>query len=251
MQKTIIILISGILAVSCSLSRSSLSSIHNRTFNGTIAESILNQNLTNNSFNIQKAEIEFINNGEKEKFIASVKFEKPDKYLISLRSRAGIEGARILITRDSVLINDRIERKLYIGASGYLPGRFGISQNFIPLIFGDLLIGELCKNEINKCTGTECEVDCDYEGVTLNYLIDQEIRKVKSMNQVIRSVFKGAELKYSNYFEENNIVIPRNIEFNDIQHNTSVKIKIIKLEYPWNGTIEFVPGKGYEQVKLV
>ena len=41
--------------------------------------------------------------------MATIKYELPDKYLISIRSKAGIEAARIFITKDTVLINDRIK----------------------------------------------------------------------------------------------------------------------------------------------
>ena len=40
-------------------------------------------------FFIQKAEIEVINQDGKEKYLSTIKYEKPDKYLISIKSRTG------------------------------------------------------------------------------------------------------------------------------------------------------------------
>ena len=85
-----------------------------------VFESTKNQNITNNGFFIQKAEIEIVTGEGKEKYLASIKFEKPDKYLISVKSRTGIEGARIYISNDSILVNDRINKKLYSGNTFYL-----------------------------------------------------------------------------------------------------------------------------------
>ena len=68
-----------------------------------------------------------------------LKFEYPDKYLISIKSRTGIEGARIYISEDTILFNDRINKKMYYGSSLYLKRKYGLTTNFLPLIFGDIV----------------------------------------------------------------------------------------------------------------
>ena len=35
------------------------------------------------------------------------------------------------------------------------------------------------------------------------------------------------------------------------QTNTTIKIKILKIEIPWKGNIEFVPGRDYEKMELL
>jgi hypothetical protein len=49
----------------------------------------------------------------------------------------------------------------------------------------------------------------------------------------------------------NNKLLPRIIEIADMEYNTRVRIKIIKTEYPWNGNVTFVPGKGYELSEIL
>ena len=61
------------------------------------------QNITNTDFYIQKAEIEFTNKDNRQKFLCSIKYQRPDKYLISIKSRTGIEGARIYVSEDSII----------------------------------------------------------------------------------------------------------------------------------------------------
>jgi len=58
-------------------------------------------------------------------------------------------------------------------------------------------------------------------------------------------------LKYSKYLKLDNILIPGIIEFTDSQYDIFVKIRIVKVEYPWDGNVKFIPGKGYEIIDLI
>ena len=78
-------------------------------------EQIRALNITNKDFNIIKAEIDISTDNEKQKLLGSIKYKTPETYLISIRNKSGIEAARILITSDTIMINDRINKKLYYG----------------------------------------------------------------------------------------------------------------------------------------
>jgi hypothetical protein len=41
------------------------------------------------------------------------------------------------------------------------------------------------------------------------------------------------------------------VEFKDSQYNATIKIKLLKVDFTWNGSVKFVPGKGYELIELV
>jgi len=56
---------------------------------------------------------------------------------------------------------------------------------------------------------------------------------------------------FSKYLKLNDILIPGNIEFSDSQYNVSVRIRILKVDYPWDGRVKFIPGKGYELIELI
>jgi hypothetical protein len=93
LRKVAIILVLGIIAVGCSLTRMAenvSAPVSGETESDNIVENVTRQNLTSGGFFIQKAEIEFINLNGKQKFLATVKFEYPDKFLISLKSKTGI-----------------------------------------------------------------------------------------------------------------------------------------------------------------
>jgi hypothetical protein len=46
-------------------------------------------------------------------------------------------------------------------------------------------------------------------------------------------------------------MVPKNVEFSNLQIDTRIKLKIIKLVYPYSETVKFVPGKGYELIELL
>ena len=253
MRKITNIIILGLLVGGCSVFRNNertISEITNKVIDGNILESTGNQNITNNGFFVQKAEIEVNSLAGNDKFIANIKFEKPDKYLISLRSRTGIEGARIFISGDSIQMNDRINKKLYLGTSSYLVKKYGFSQSFLPLIFGDIILEKRCKTGQEKCVDERLTVDCQLKGIPLSYIIDCKRKKVMTVDQINGIDRDGLSIRFEKYFISGNIIIPRIIELNDINYGISLRIKILKVESPWNGNISFIPGKGYELIEL-
>ncbi len=246
MRKIVIIFIIANFTSGCAVNRFSQTDSTGRTSSGNILADTKNQNISNNSYFIQKAEIEIITNEGKQKFIGTVKFEKPDSYLISLKSRTGIEGARIFITKDTILINDRMNKKLYSGTADYLKLKYGISQDLMPLIFGDIILNPVCENKPVKCSDNELNIDCPVKGILLKYSINCN----KAKTGMVTFVDQGVRMKYIKYFNSGNILIPRTVEFRSEKYNTTINIKVVKVEVPWNGNVSFVSGKGYELIEL-
>jgi len=175
---------------------------------------------------------------------------KPDKYLISIKSRSGIEGARIYIAGDSIQINDRINRKLYYGTSIYLQKKFGFNQSFLPMIFGDLILDKSSSNSIEKCIDDKVDLNCQLKGILLNYKIDCKKCKLLSAKQIGSNNTEGLNLKFTNYISTGNILVPGKIECIDKMYDFTAKIKILKVQSPWSGDINFMRGKGYELIEL-
>ena len=216
-----------------------------------VLESIENQNITNTSFFIQKAEIEVENLERKEEFISNIKFEYPDRYLISIKSKSGIEGVRIYVSKDTILANDRINKKMYVGTPFYFKRKFGLSQKILPRIVGDIILEKNEEIEKEKCSGDELSIDQSIAGILLNYSIDCNKKKIIDVVQINDSNREGVKIKYGNFFKNGNILVPRFIEYSDAQSNTKIRIKIIRIERPWYGKVEFVPGRGYELIELL
>lgn len=244
----------GLVVSGCSVFRNNGKTIEEKPEilnSGNVVEKTEKQNITNNGFFIQKAEIEVINSEGSNKFTANIKFEKPDIYLISLRSRTGIEGARIFISGDSVQMNDRINKKLYSITSSYLAGKYGFSQSFLPVIFGDLILEKRCETGKERCVGDKLVFNCQLKGVSLNYVVDCKRKKVISVDQMNSFNQQGLNIKYEKFFNVDGILMPKIIELNDNKYNLGIKIKILKVQLPWMGNINFIPGRGYELIELL
>jgi hypothetical protein len=244
----------GIYSIGCSVTRKAGNKKlpeFNEAVSGSILERIKKQNITDASFFIQKAEIELIAGSEKKRFLGSIKFEYPDRFLFSLKSKTGIEGARIYVNKDSVLVNDRINKKMYFGTALNLKRKFGLNQSVIPLIFGDMIFDNKFNTETLKCENNKLRVDYTYRGIPMHYNIDCKKSKVEQISLGNSDLKDNIDIDYSSFIFLNNMILPRIIEIVDMQYNIKIRIKIIKTEYPWNGNVKFVPGKGYEIIEIL
>jgi hypothetical protein len=205
-------------------------------------------NISKNDFFITKAEIEILNNGEKQKFIASLKFKNPEIYLISLRNNAGIEGARIFITKDTILINDRINRKLYYGSARYIKSKYGITTSTIPVIIGDFIHKEEDKITELECSNNRSEVSERNEEKEIKYIIDCRERKI-SETKIIHGT-EGIILLFSRFINYNNRHYPQIIKIEDLKQELQINIKIQKIEFNLIEKVDLIPGKEYEKVIL-
>jgi hypothetical protein len=209
------------------------------------------QNISNNSFFIQKADIEVISENGNMKFVGSVKFVKPDKYLISLRSRSGIEGARIFITKDTILANDRINQKLYFGKPAYLKIRYSIVNSEIPVIFGDYITDNKDVKSNEDCKSGYLTKSYSIKGLKVNYYIDCTKGKVKTASIESNVKSEATTISFTKFTRKENICIPGKISIMYRQPDMTINIKVERIEYPWNGDIEFIPGKKYELIELI
>jgi hypothetical protein len=208
-----------------------------------------NKNLTKQNFFIQKAEIEFSSEEENHKLIASIKFVYPDQYLLSLRSKTGIEAARIFITDDTVLINDRINKKLYFGKPNSLENRYSVSADLLPVVFGDFIRSKQMEESNISCAGGIAECNYIISGRNIKYRIDCNKLKVVSVKQegFLKSSFD--KIEFGTFIKAANNLIPGVIR---ITFNKSViTVKIVKIEVPWSGNIEFIPGSRYDLIELL
>jgi hypothetical protein len=240
--------------VSCSVSRKNKSvnsSGDNSSASVNLLQSIINQNLTSRSFYIEKAEFKIISGGNQISGIGTIKFLKPDKFLISIKSIVGIEIARIYLTGDSIIANDRINKKFYFGSTSILKSKYGITTSVLPVVFGDYVNDERPDSTRFKCVAGNIQVDGSIKEVKIRYLIDCAIGK--SILTIPEDSSKNSMLKivYSDFFSISGINTPGLINISDTLIDTIIEIRIQKIIIPWDGTIDFIPGKQYEKIRLL
>lgn len=249
MQKPALILLSFFIFSGCSVFRKAPADHGIRKIAGNYNVSLgatEAKNISNSGFFITKATVEISGRDISEKMLCTVKYTNPGKYLISVRSRAGIEAARLFISEDTVLVNDRINRSFYYGSNEKLTEKYGFSYLFIPLIFGDYLSDSTDEKAVD-CKDGLLRKRSILQGSVIDYTIDCETEKA-----VGASTGENEELifRFTKFKKVGNITIPEEIEIEDIVRRTKIFVIIEKIEYPWDGNIEFTPGANYEKIYL-
>jgi hypothetical protein len=254
LRKIVYILLILVLSASCSVSRKQKrggkeSIRSSRT--DYLFDNILNQNLTARSFFIEKAEFVIKSGNEEKSGLGTVKFLLPDKFLITIKSHAGIEVARIYFTGDSIMINDRFGKKTYYASASFLKSKYGITTAVLPVILGDYVNDVRLDSSNMKCSEGILEVDALVKSLSIKYKISCD--NGKSIETIPEPDFNdnGIDIKYGDFFKVNNMNAPGIITISDSQNNTVIEIRIQKITIPWEGTIDFIPGKQYEKIHLL
>jgi hypothetical protein len=253
LQKVILISAVYILLAGCSVLRkekSEISGISNDLTEKNLIKILTKGNLSDSSFYIQKAEVEIITNGEKEKFLAAWKYEKSGRSLLSFRSRTGIEVVRILITKDTVLVNDRINRKTYYGKGDYIAGKYDLNVSSLPVFIGDFIGGNYYLNEFVKCNEGSINLQTSIKGLKTDYIIDCKKNKIISTSMYNSLNEKEIDINFSKFIKVEQKIIASRILVKYYKNNYEVNIKIDKIICPWDGKVEFIPGKKYEVLEL-
>jgi len=213
-------------------------------------EDIAKLNISNFDFDIDKAEIEIISNNNKQILLANLKYRKEGSYLISIRIKAGFEVARLYLTKDTILINDKIKRKIYSASPGWLNDKYGISMDALPIIFGDYIEAKNINNPVLKCTNGFIEKNEKIINKDIRYRIDCEYRKVSRAKLGEISKEESVLFYYENFKNQENYIFPGKIEIQDTYKSLIIRINIEKINFTDLENVYFIPGKNYEEVIL-
>ncbi|MFZ0282286.1 MAG: DUF4292 domain-containing protein [Bacteroidales bacterium] len=254
MQKIIaLLLVLVAFSTGCSTLRKSESSdlkADGRSLDSDFAGSISENNISSANFFIRKAEITVTSKKGMDRFTASIRFKKPDSLLISVRSKIGIEAARGLLTRDTVLINDRVDKKLLTGNTKILKVKYGVEPSILFALLGDFIIDEKDQKRIVKCQNGTYSDSFIINDRRVDYKVDCKRKKVTG------AYFEGSlttgniTLVYSSFKSMDGLLVPREIEMREDMNDLKINMKIDNAEIGWNGNIEFIPGNGYDVIFL-
>ncbi len=249
----VILLILGVFSEGCSVLRKSgkanlrpVEGVQNSDLAGSIKES----NISAGNFFIRKAEITVTTNKGMDKFTASVRFRKPDSVLINVRSKIGIEVARALLTKDTVLLNDKVNKKLMTGSTKLLEKKYGVNPSVLFALFGDFIIEEKDQKRMIKCQNGLYKDSFIINDRKVDYTVDCKRRKITG------AYFEGSlttgniNLIYGNFKNMDGILVPREIGLTEDLSEIKINMIIDNVEIGWSGKIEFIPGNGYEVIYL-
>lgn len=251
MQKITGILFIAIFLSGCSVSRkSNVINIEDAAAGSITEKSISERNLTRGNFYIQKAEIVINSEGEEVNLLATLKYQKEGKYLISIRTRSGIEVVRVLLANDTVLANDRINKKLYRGSTAYLDSKYGISFGTLPVILGDYIYDNNIGESNIGCNSGKAEIFKFVGGRKIEYLVNCRTIKVEVAKFNSESGEGKIEVTLGNHTRSGNYIYPGTIKITDSKRKSDIKIEIKKIEFGTDGNLKFIPGTNYEEIIL-
>jgi hypothetical protein len=210
---------------------------------------VKDQNLSANDFNLKKAEAEINIVGEKQKFLASVKYKTPGRWLISLKSTTGIEVARAFITVDTLLINDKLHKKLYYGNSSIIEKKYGIPFITLPVLFGDFIAGDVTGKDSIKCINGKNILTFKFGESKIEYLLSCKEGKIISL-KIIRPGSDEIQISYSKVKLVDKYKFPSRLIIKDPSEKIILEIRIRNIDFNNIEKIDFIPGKGYDNILL-
>lgn len=254
MQKKIIIAFLGLIIVAgCSVKRAKLPKVRNSGLESSemlIISDVTELNFTAQPFFIPRADINIVGDDISQRAIATIKFAQPDTFLITVRG-VGIlgivEAARIFLTSDTILINDRLNSVLYFGSNQNIRNIYGFDLMFFPVLLGDLITGQQTLSGINCNDGTTVLREFK-QNYIINYLIDCSTKKCKEVT--IENELNHISIKFDDFVSDGNMIFPRHIKINNFANFALLEMNIDRVEFGESSNIDFIPGRNYTQVEI-
>jgi hypothetical protein len=244
---SLIVIFSG-----CSTGR--LSSERKKTDLTGIANNILEElgknNISKRDFSILKGSVSFKEADKSGKYLFSLRHKDPNCYLLSLRNSMGIEGARIFMTMDTVLINDRINRRVLYGRPEILIRLTGIPGVFKELLFGDIILNKNQHSGKVEVIDNKIYVSQSIDGFHIKSQIDINVKKISNTRLNKGPGTNEVQFTYQSFYK-GPIPFPRKILIKSSNSSIDALIRIDKVDFGLIDSLKFVPGKNYmyEEIK--
>jgi hypothetical protein len=249
-----IVLISAVLIIACGCSgtRELSSGIDegSRKNAREVVKNTLGRNLTGSGFFIHKGRISTSGEGGRFGLFFTMKFIPPSDYLISLRSRTGMEAFRVYISGDTVLINDRLNKSVLYGNLNDFEKISGLPAALLKVSFGDLFVIDPKLGEDETCIENEIKLSEYFMGMNVKTTVDCRKEKVTSVMLTTGVPDEFITIAYRKIRDDIH-GLPRKVEINDFRRKIKITLSLDKYTSPWIGEIEFIPGTGYNVKPLI
>ena len=252
MQKIGIIYLFIFLISACSVSNISQTGLTNRglTDANSAIKSTIENNITNDGFFINKGKISTSGETGRISLYFTMKYKLPATYLISLRSKTGLEAYRIFISGDTVLINDRLNKTLLTGSPFDFERITGIPSELLKISIGDFFYNEPKYEKQENCTNGELKLSDYFLGMIVKTTLDCAVGKPKSLLLTTGITDEYINVEYRKYRDDKK-KLPKIVEVYDFRRKIKIKISVFKYSSPWYGDIQFIPGSGYNIKPLI
>jgi hypothetical protein len=171
------------------------------------------EQITRNEFKFEhlslKAGVQLYQNDKKTPFKANIRIRRDSLIWVSITPALGIEVARVMITRDSVKVMNRIDRNYFIGDYEYINKRFNLELEFNTI--QAILVGNAIAFEHDE----KVTLSIDKEKY---YLGNLKKRKAKNIDEKPQRIDKQKEEVVSLWVDQNTFKVS-NFIFSDLTAN--------------------------------
>jgi hypothetical protein len=215
-----------------------------------IVDQLIKNNINGTDYNVIKGSVSVRRSNKAVKYIFSLRHKAPDTYLLSIKNSLGIEGGRIFITHDTLLINDRISRKVLYGKPVMIEKLTGIPVFFKELIFGDVVLRSELKEEQIEIVNSKVFVNQMIDGFIGISQINANLDKITNARWSNGTGINEIQISYSN-FEKEGKHFPRKIQIMSVKESSDLIIRVDRIDFGLIDSIKFIPGENYtyEEIK--
>ncbi len=213
-------------------------------------EELRKANLSSGGFYISRADLDVSSAALDIKLIATVKFRFPDSLFVALRTRTGIEAGRLLLTGDTVLINDRINRQVLYGDPEDLERKYNVSSGAIYAVLGDFIGNPLAPVTTVRCTDGVFYCETIAGGQIIKYEID--CRTMKPGKAFVSDKRSGQQVQavFTDFAKYKDKTVPATLTIMLGNGKGNVLAEIRNIDTEWDGNIGFVASRNYKKVRI-
>lgn len=190
-----------------------------------------------------KARIRFDDGSINQSFTANIRIENNQKIWMSLTGPFGIEGARVLLSKNRIQIIDRLNGKYYDEPFEFINRYLPFQSNL--LFIQNLILGNVFQDEVGKqkhiLEDGNYIIEDDFKGIASTYTVYPSFKYQKvEMNEVENE--RAIKLDFDDYrfIEEQLFAMLRVINFSEQGKKVFVEMNFTKLrkentlDFPFN-----------------
>lgn len=201
------------------------------------------RNIFSDPLIINRITVNYSSGSERYRFRANLKYDGENTILLSIRTFAGIEAARIFMDADSVKIIDRLNKIYYRGKTKDLEKKYGLPAGNIGLLFGDFMYNG--GGGRKKCIdGYVSRKVADERGV-MEYTFDCSEKKLAVVGGILAAGGTSIKGRFGSFRQENGLIFPATIEWQAENIGVNLQMEMRNLRETENISLIFRPGKDY------
>lgn len=205
---------------------------------------IAGNNIATGGLFVRRGRVESLVDGERDRFTINLRVSADGIWLVSIRSFAGIEIARIHADREAITILDRLSRRATVIGWDELNRQFGLTYSMLPLIMGDVPENRNLLRKRVECAG-EVPFSVDWADV----IMTTDCSAFKMTTMILRDNAYGREVKIRAEgfrISAGGLAYPEIIEVIEEKGIFFIRIALEDVETGWNGNIDFDIPSGYK-----